>query len=343
LPARSNIKYGLQDDCRKDDTSKFNICLDLKSASGGYEPWMEAFANARDRWQEIIVKDRQAAVDIRSVLPAQNIATELPALVDDLYVACNVVPIDGPGGVLGTAGPTWVKNVNGKAVPISGSMRFDKDDIDSLGERKWNAVILHELGHVLGFGTMFQQNGLHSGSLTSDLYLGGNAGAEWKKLCPKGRIPIETDGGAGTAGGHWDEECLRGELMTGYVSGSAIVSRLTIAAFKDLGYTVDMDAADEYSIEDLGDCGGYCPTRLRRGLQPKERFDVRKVKVSAAGRRDVLAAAAKELKTRRQHTPHNPPPDFTYVGGDVISVYILDYDGVVKEETVTHDEVRDLM
>ena len=70
--------------------------------------------------------------------------------------------------------------------------------------------------------------------MTSDMYLGANAGAEWQKLCPNGRIPIETDGGAGTAGGHWDEECLQGELMTGYLSaGSAIVSRLTIAAFME--------------------------------------------------------------------------------------------------------------
>ena len=304
---------------------------------------MEAFAKARDRWQEIIVKDRQAAVDIRSVLPAQNIATELPVMVDDLYVACNVVPIDGPGGVLGTAGPTWVKTVNGKAVPISGSMRFDKDDIDNLGAEKWNAVILHELGHVLGFGTMFAQNDLHSGNLTSDLYLGANAGAEWRKLCPNGRIPIETEGGAGTAGGHWDEECLQGELMTGYVSGSAVVSRLTIAAFKDLGYAVDMDAADKYTFQDLGDCGAYCPTKHRRGLRPKDRFDLRKVKVSVAGHRDVLAAAAKGLKARRKNRQPNLPADLAYVGGDAISVYIIDYDGVLKEESVTFDEVRDLI
>ena len=337
------MKYGLQDDCRQVDTSKFNICLDLESASGMYEPWMEAFGRARDRWQEIIVQDGQAPTDIRASLPIEQIATELPALVDDVYVACNVVSIDGPGQVLAMAGPTLAWEFNGIAVPLSGVMRFDKDDIDNLATEEWNAVILHELGHVLGFGTLFTANGLHSGATTSDLYLGANAGAEWQKLCPNGRIPIETDGGAGTAGGHWDEECLRGELMTGFLSGgSAVLSRLTIAAFKDLGYGVNMDAADAYTVNDLGNCGGYCPS-LRRRLRPESRFDLRKVKVSEACHNDILVAAAKELKERRKKKPSELPAGVTYVGGDRITVYVRDYDGILKEETVTFDDVSNLM
>jgi Leishmanolysin len=337
------MKYGLQDDCHQVDRSKFNICLDLKSASGTYEPWMEAFGRARDRWQEIIVEDSLAPINIQGYVPVKEIATELPALVDDLYVSCSVAFMDGPGGILGTAGPTLIREYNGIAVPLSGVMRFDKDDADNLGDEEWNTVILHELGHVLGFGTLFETSGLHSGNLTSDLYLGANANAEWQKLCPNGRIPIETDGGAGTAGGHWDEECLRGELMTGFLGGgSAVLSRLTIAAFKDLGYGVNMDAADAYTVSDLGDCGGYCPS-LRRGLRPKARFDLRKVKVSEAGRQLVLEAGAKELKARRTNMPSELPAGVTYVGGDMITVYLRDYDGILKEDTVTFDDVRDHM
>ena len=337
------MKYGLQDDCFKVDRSKFNICLDLKGASGMYEEWMDAFGRARDRWQEIIVKDGLAPIDIRGSVPIKDIATELPALVDDLYVSCSVVSMDGPGGILGTAGPTVIRVFNGIAVPLSGVMQFDKDDVDKLGDEEWNTVILHELAHVLGFGTLFETSGLHSGNLTSDLYLGANAGAEWQKLCPNGRIPIETDGDEGTAGGHWDEECLRGELMTGFLGrGSAILSRLTIAAMKDLGYGVNMDAANAYSVSDLGDCGGYCPS-LRRGLRPKARFDLRKVKVSEAGRQLVLGAAAKELQARRTKLPSHLPGGLSYVGGDRITVYIRDYDGILKEETVSLDDVRDYL
>ena len=46
-------------------------------------------------------------------------------------------------------------------------------------------------------------------------YNGNNAIREWESICGNTPLPIETDGGDGTAGGHWDEDCLRGELMTG--------------------------------------------------------------------------------------------------------------------------------
>jgi hypothetical protein len=323
------------------DTSKFNICLDLKSESGTYEPWMDAFGLARDRWEGIIVDDGEAPVDIRQLFPKEQVATELPPVVDDVYVSCHVVSIDGPGGILGMAGPNLVMDVDGNVRPLSGVMQFDKDDVAALGDDEWNTVIKHELAHVLGFGTLFSSNGLHTGSLSSDRYLGAGAAAEWQKICPQGRIPIETEGGEGTAGGHWDEECLRGELMTGYLSqGRAALSRLTIAAFADMGYGVNMDAADEYSIDDLGDCGNYCPG-FRRGLRPMDRFDRRKAKVSAAGHKNVLAAAAKELQERRKKAPSDLPGEITYIGGDRITVYIRDLDGQIKEETVTFDDVRD--
>ena len=49
--------------------------------------------------------------------------------------------------------------------------------------------------------------------------------------------PIETDGGAGTAGGHWDEEIFGNEIMTGFLnSGANPISRVTIGAMEDMGY-----------------------------------------------------------------------------------------------------------
>jgi hypothetical protein len=121
-----------------------------------------------------------------------------------------------------------------------------------------------------------------------------------------------------------------------------VLSRLTIAALKDLGYGVNMDAADAYTVSDLGECGGYCPS-LRRRLRPESRFDLRKVKVSEDGHRDVLVAAAKELKERRKTKPSDLPAGVTYVGGDMITVYLRDYDGILKEETISFDAVRDFV
>ena len=307
---------------------------------------MEYFALARDRWQDIIVKDSVAALDLRPSLPAEYIATELPSLVDDVYISGKLTSIDGPGKVLGQARCTLVREQSdGTVTPVSGRMEFDKDDLDYLSNEQWKTVILHEIAHVLGFGTLFKDNKLHSGDPTSDLYLGVAANAEWQKLCPGGRIPIETDGTSGTAGAHWDEVCLDGELMTGYLDlGFNPISRLTIAAFEDLGYTVNMDAADAYTVDNLGACDLYCPAGRRRELvndPPRRELVVRpSAKISEVGLKIIMEEAAKTLKELRSSMPSNLPDGLVYVGGDQITVYIIDIDGAIKHQTVTFEEVQ---
>lgn len=68
---------------------------------------------------------------------------------------------------------------------------------------------------------------------------------------------METDFGAGTRGGHWDEACLQNELMTGFLGGSGSgspISRLTVATLQDIGYEVNFDAADAYDGSDTTCC-----------------------------------------------------------------------------------------
>lgn len=57
-----------------------------------------------------------------------------------------------------------------------------------------------------------------------------------------GTPPIETNGGAGTAGSHWDEACFNTELMTGYTDVNMPLSKMTAASLEDLGYTVDYNS-----------------------------------------------------------------------------------------------------
>ena len=55
-------------------------------------------------------------------------------------------------------------------------------------------------------------------------------------------IPVEQDGGSGTAGSHWDEETFDNELMTGYINdGSNPFSAMSAASFADLGYVLAPD------------------------------------------------------------------------------------------------------
>jgi hypothetical protein len=165
--------------------------------------------------------------------------------------------IDGPGRVLGQAGPTQLRTSDG--LPISGIMEFDTADLNDMeyaGTLK--AVILHEMGHVLGIGTLWERNGLVQGAGTNDpRYIGKMASKEYSKLLGSKTsvsIPVENTGGPGTAGGHWRESTLDEELMTGYAEDGSRpmpLSRITVAALEDLGYSVSYKVADPYQIPKL--------------------------------------------------------------------------------------------
>ena len=66
------------------------------------------------------------------------------------------------------------------------------------------------------------------------------------------RVPVENTGGPGTRGGHWRETVFRNELMSGFIAAAGNpLSRLTVASLQDLGYQVDLDAAEAYQLPDL--------------------------------------------------------------------------------------------
>ena len=130
-------------------------------------------------------------------------------------------------------------------------MEFDSADLDRLeADGSLADVILHEMGHVLGFGTLFARRGLVTGSGGMDpRFLGPAAAREWAALEGTGGVPLANTGGAGTREGHWRELIFGDELMTGFLSGAERpISRLSLAAFEDLGYRVDYAAADAYAL-----------------------------------------------------------------------------------------------
>lgn len=99
------------------------------------------------------------------------------------------------------------------------------------------------MGHVIGVGTVWGVNSLLDQFNNYRDYT--TASTLWKYVwgCV-GTPPVEKDYGPGTAFGHWDEECLGEELMTGFMDIAAPFSTLTIASLEDIGYTVDYNTAD---------------------------------------------------------------------------------------------------
>jgi hypothetical protein len=64
-------------------------------------------------------------------------------------------------------------------------------------------------------------------------------------------IPVETNEfPPGTADAHWRESVFDHEVMTGFIESSAFMplSRMSIAALGDLGYSVNLGSADAYAV-----------------------------------------------------------------------------------------------
>jgi len=213
-------------------TSAYNISINY---TGDLGYWIY-FQAAATRWEQVITGD------LPDVINAQY------GYIDDLMINATVAPIDGVGHVLGSAGPDYIRSSSG--LPTHGNMKFDTADITSMTQNgTFFSVVLHEMGHVLGLGSMWSYFGL---SDDSGHYFGANALAAYRAMSgnPSATyVPLETGGGAGTAGSHWSEAIFGNELMTGYISGVPDpLSSLTIAALKDLGYTVNMAQAEAYTM-----------------------------------------------------------------------------------------------
>jgi hypothetical protein len=170
-------------------------------------------------------------------------------------ITAKAVPIDGPFGTLGQAEPTAIRGARG--LPYTGEMEFDTADMAMMtSEGTLAGVILHEMGHVLGIGTLWQRFGLVTGIGSNDpQYIGARGLAAYQRLVGTGPmptgVPVENTGGEGTAGSHWRESVFDAELMTGTVELPPVVmpiSELTIGSLEDLDYVVNYLFADPYRL-----------------------------------------------------------------------------------------------
>jgi hypothetical protein len=156
--------------------------------------------------------------------------------VDDISITAELGAIDGLYGVLGQAGPTSLRT--GSNLPATAQMQFDIVDVNDMGVAVFSEVVLHEMSHSLGFGSIWDRLGL----VSNGNYTGTAANDAFHALGGTGFIQVEQDGGAGTAGSHWDEKLYDNELMTGYINdGNNYFSEMSVASFKDMGYVLRPD------------------------------------------------------------------------------------------------------
>jgi hypothetical protein len=228
--------------CQGDLTIAVNYSGDAQ-----YQP---AFDNAASTWESLLLGYQNGHVVSRTSGSSYSVGQT----INTVYIDAQVMTIDGPFGILGSAETTQsAVDQLGFRLATDGEMIFDVDDLARLATNgSLESVIMHEMAHVLGFGTLWVENGVYvtgSGEFT-----GANATEKWHTEFGQAGTPnVELAGGAGTADGHWDENDLFGlfptgitdqfgrdmqfELMTGYLAENPFISEMTVASFFDIGFS----------------------------------------------------------------------------------------------------------
>lgn len=248
-----------------------NFTIDLIYLTSATPAQQAAFTAAKARWEQVItgdLADYTIPAAFNTTQCGATVSQTVSGTIEDLRIYVELGTIDGAGNVLGAAGPCDTRKL-GTLLPYVGLMRFDVADLPALeAAGELGDVILHEMGHVLGYGTLWEPipgfwtmnflNGscpalnptfFGSGAVNAFTTLNGGSGTT---------VPVEDTGpcsgpgntdGDGTRDSHWEETIFQSELMTGFISGTVRpLSATSIRSIEDLGYVVNLSVADAFNI-----------------------------------------------------------------------------------------------
>ena len=164
---------------------------------------------------------------------------EIPAgeRIDDLRIYVSTFELDG---ATGSAGIHVLREET--HLPVLGCMK--------MALKKINLLItgLHEITHLLGFGSNWRNFGFYQ-DLDGDTHFNGPlaiaafdeaGGSDYAGA----KVPLEKVHSGAAA--HWRPSVFPGELM--HPGGGSALSAITVQSLADLGYGVDVTQADEYTL-----------------------------------------------------------------------------------------------
>ncbi len=243
----------------------YDIELEHLTSSLLTDAQREAFEEAERYWERTITANLSWSTLRRSSLAeclARNgISGGVPGdrVVDDLLIYVEIKEIDGASGVIGGAGPCQIRV--GNSLPAVGVMFFDLVDLNRMETNgELEDTILHEMAHVIGFGTLWEhlgllQNPARAGQSANTHFTGAAAKAAFDEIRGNNYtdsefVPVQHQGGEGVWNGHWRELVFRSELMTPFPDrGPNPLSVISLASLVDIGYEeVDYSVADEYVL-----------------------------------------------------------------------------------------------
>ena len=290
------IKFKVFFDTTETPTVNNGIIFDSTvSNNGSGEEYREIPSTYYSHYRITINMDGDYSIDDSNLFEEaanvwKNIITSqtMPNEIEDMII--NVSLEELASNILGSAGPTnYITNSDGKNIAIKGVMIFNtlnwetqKNTFKPDGRSEAFYTAVHEMGHVIGIGTMWTLNNLTANkSQLNDnpsddnndkkyWYIGENAVREYRNYFNNQTfvaLPIENNGGPGTELGHPEEghvidegeyvartyggqvyPGLEDEIMTGLAESSnthEYLSKITIGFLEDLGFEVDYTQASK--------------------------------------------------------------------------------------------------
>ncbi len=251
--------------------------IDLVFIQNGTAEQDQVIRDAAVKWESAIVQGVSDFDASANPLGAGQCGPGSPVVndvIDDIRMFVRIDSIDGPGGILARAGPCFTRIVRFEGYPeipqsvLAGGIEFDEEDLTRIAAQGiLVSTVTHEMGHVLGFGTLWNrfellENPSTTGRPDADTHFTGPLArkafdaAGGRNYRGGAIVPVENSGNRGEADSHWRESVLENELMTPFLSsGIQPFSRVTIESMADLGYSVDPTVADEYRVSGAGTAG----------------------------------------------------------------------------------------
>jgi hypothetical protein len=253
--------------------SESDATFDIDLRYLGTEPTAaqkNAIRDAADTWERVITSGQPFRIITNSGWECDD---EDPSsfgdYIDDIRIDIRLQHLDGFAGGLAFAGPC-VSRPDG--LPLIGVVVFDSADLGRFDSTTIRRLAVHEMAHVLGFGLSGRWHDLLGDSAISyalanpdsttlpDTHFTGEKAIDAFDELLDGttyggkKVPVENDTGRygrGGLDGHWREAMFGSELLTSTFSTSDAaqpLSKVTIAALEDLGYSVDYTQAEAYTL-----------------------------------------------------------------------------------------------